>query len=138
MSDFYGSDFIYDKLLNDASVTSLVGTWEGDDTNTYPSIHNALLIPESDESRETINFYRSGNYDASLEYFQVEYSVDCRGKAEYNSFEIAMAVVASLNRVNATLGGVDYFGVCTVLPTIRPIDQSDVYNTPVLFRLRRK
>lgn len=138
MSDYLGSDYIFTTLVNDSNLTGKLGTWDDSTDTSHPSVHNARMVPEIDSSTNTLNFYRSGTYSAGNEYFQIEYSLDCRSKTEYNSLDIANSAVSALNRVHGSQDLMDYFGVCEILPTIPPADDADVYNTPVLFRLRRR
>lgn len=128
MSEYLGSDYLYSALSSASDVTDLVST----------NIFNARLIPEGTESFDTINFYQVTNYDASLNYFELTYSVDCRSKFYPKSQEIALAVVDALNRESAIVNGYAYYGVCDILAVIPPIDSTDAYNTPVEVRLRRR
>jgi hypothetical protein len=138
MSEFLGSDYIFNTLVNDAPLVALLGTWTDSSSVSHPSVHNGRMVPEIDASTETVNFYRTGSFVGGNEYFQVDYSLDCRAKSEYNSLAIALTAVVALNRVYGSFGSMDYFGVCDILPTIPPADDADVYNTPVTFRLKRR
>lgn len=133
----YGGDYIYSILSNDTNVTDLVGTFTAGET-TYPAIYNARLIPQTDDNTETINFYRSSNFNAALNYFETTWSIDCRAKSEYEAYEIADAVKDALNRKSAEAGGYKYFGTISILQAIPPADDADVYNVPVEINLRRK
>lgn len=126
--EYYGGDYIYTVLTNEAAVTDIVDT----------SIYTARLVPETDDSSETINYYRTGNLDRSLNYFDILWSINCRGSTEKLSNQIAEAVGDALNRNFDTVSGKQYYSVVSVLPTIPPIDNADVYNTPVEINLRRK
>lgn len=119
---------IYTTLSNDSAVTAIVST----------NIVNARLIPETITSLKTINFYRTTPFNAALEYFDLTWSIDCRSDVESQSLEIADAVKDALNRENITVGGKDYYAVVSILATIPPVNTSDVYNTPVQVRLRRR
>ncbi|MDA3939821.1 MAG: hypothetical protein PF693_10990 [Spirochaetia bacterium] len=124
----YGGDYIYSVLSNDSAVTALIGT----------ALHNARMIPETETGTDTINFYRLGTFDGTLEYFELDWSIDCRSESEYTAESIATAVTEALNRVDTTVGGKIYFGTITVLPIIPPADVADVYNVPVNLTVRRK
>ncbi len=126
--DYLGGDYIYSTLSGDSDITAEVGT----------SIYNARMIPQTDDSAETINFYQAGTLNMTDEYFQLTWSIDCRAATDYTSQKIAGLVTTALNRVNTTVGGKDYFGTISILPTIPPADESDVYNTPVEIIVRRR
>lgn len=127
MSEFYGGDYIYSIISSNTDITDIVGD----------SIYNARLVPSTDTSMETINFYRTSATDNSLNYLQAEWSIDCRSSSQTTAFNIALAVVDSLNRVYNTTGGQEYFGVTSLLPTIPPITDQDVFNVPVQLLVRR-
>lgn len=127
MSDTLGGDFIYTTLAGDAGVTALT-----------TALYNARMIPDTETSRETINFYPVGNYDARLEYFTIPWSIDCRASTTIGSIAIAVAVRDAINRVTASVGGYVYHGVIQIGGVIPPADEADVYNTPVTITVRRK
>ena len=124
-----GGDYIYTTLSADAGVTALVGTTH---------IHNARMVPETDTSKDTINFYQVTPWNVAQEYFDITWSIDCRSEIQSTSEATARAVSDALNRESATVGGKDYYGVAEIFPAIPPADQADVYNTPVQIRLRRR
>ena len=128
MAEYFGSDFIYGELTGNSEITDIVGT----------AIYSARLIPESENSLKTINFYTIGNFDGALEYFEREWSIDCRSNNEQESKNIAFLVYENLNRYHATVSGKAYFSVCSILSTIEPLNDSDVYNTPVSMLLKRR
>ncbi len=126
----YGGEYIKRVLNNSTPVTDLVA---------IGNIYNARKVDPTATVDETINFYRLGNFDATLEYFQVDWSIDCRAKNPYIAENIATAVTTALNRVDNTI--VDsklYFGTVNILPIIPPMDEADVYNVPVNLTVRRK
>ena len=129
MADTLGGDFINTILTGDAGVTALVAA---------SAIYNARMVPETEESQITINFYPAGTYDARLEYFSVPWSIDCRAVTDGDSRDLAVAVRDAINRVKSVVGGFTYFGTVQLGGTIPPADQSDVYNTPVTLLVRRK
>ena len=138
MAENYGGDYFYDVLTNDSNVTSKVGTWTDSTDTLHPSIHMSRLVPQIDGSDNTINFYRTGNVNSADNFFQTEWSVDCRAKEEYTALDIATAVRDAINRNFASVGGKRYFSTVAILPAIEPADDADVYNVPVTVTLRRK
>ena len=127
MADTLGGDFIYSVLSTDAGVTDIT-----------TDIYNARMVPETVSNLTTINFYLSGAYDASLEYFYAVWSIDCRSDLGYNSLGLAVAVRDAINRVTSVVGGYVYHGVIEIGGTIPPADAADVYNTPVSLTVRRR
>lgn len=127
MADTLGGDFIYSVLSNDTGVTAIT-------TNIF----NSRMVPETIADTTTINFYMSGVYDAALEYFSAQWSIDCRAELGHDSMELAIAVRDAINRETSTVGGYMYHGVIQIGGTIPPADQADVYNTPVTLTVRRK
>lgn len=123
----YGGDYIYTILSTDPDVTAIT-----------TAIYNARLIPQTEDSTETINFYRSAPFNAALNYFDAVWSIDCRAKSEYEAYDLADKVKDALNRKSATVGSYIYFGTISILPAIPPADDADVYNVPVEISLRRK
>jgi hypothetical protein len=96
------------------------------------------MVPMDRTERKTINMYRLDPYDASLEYFQSKWSIDCRGDTETDSHAIADAVTTALNRVHTLTTGIMYFGTVSILSTIPPANDTDQYNTSVQILIRRK
>lgn len=123
----YGGDYIYTILSNDTAVTAIT-----------TAIYNARMVPATEESTETINFYRSAPFDAAMTYFDTVWSIDCRAKSEYTAYDLADTVKDALNRKSSAVGGYIYFGTISILPAIPPADDADVYNVPVEINLRRK
>ena len=124
--DRWGGDYIYNVLYNDTVVAALT-----------TAIYEARMVPITESSYDTINYYVAGTVDYTLPRLFCEWSIDCRSKSEYTSKEIAQAAIAALNRENASFGGYKYYGTCRALPTIPPIDAQDCFNTPVTFTMRR-
>ncbi|MFO8172923.1 MAG: hypothetical protein R6T96_01475 [Longimicrobiales bacterium] len=134
----YGGEYIYDVLSNDSAVTDIVGTFTDDAGDTWPNIFGSRKVPQDKTSRETINYYISSNFNAALNYFDINFSIDCRAKSEYEAYDLADAVNDALNRKSAAAGGYIYFGTISILLAIPPADDADVYNVPVEINLRRK
>jgi hypothetical protein len=128
MSELYGGDYIYEVLSNDSDIIDLVST----------SIYNARVIPSDETSYDTINFYPSGTFNAALDFFTIQWSIDCRSKDDFKAYNIASAVVGALNRLTGDIGGYKYFGTCEILPIIPPANEQDVFNVPVQILLRRR
>lgn len=126
--DYKGGEYIYDVLSNESDVTDIVGS----------SVYNARMTPKADTSAETINYYQSGTYAAADEVFQLTWSINCRAGTGYKSQELAHHVTEALNRVSTSVGGYRYFGTISILPTIPPADETDVFNTPVEIIVRRR
>ena len=124
--DYNDGTALYQKLINDSTITALT-----------TAIYRARIIPESESSLETVNIYPT-SFNGGLEYFQRDWSVDCRSENEYTSQSISTAVYNVFNRANFTYDGKTYYTVVSVLGTIPPIDDTDVYNTPVTVSLRRR
>lgn len=124
----YGGDYIYSTLSSSTPVIDYIGT----------SLYNGTVVDSNDTSLRTINFYRVGGFDGGQEWFRQEWSIDCRAETERVSREIATAVFDELNRKSGTVGGFAYFGVASVGQTLPPLNQQDVFNTPVTLILRRR
>lgn len=128
MSERYGADYIHSTLSNAAAVTAIVSA----------SIYEGLKVPSTDSSTETINFYRTGPFNGGLEYFESRYSIDCRASDYLTSRNLASEAFTALNRDLDTVNSKRYFAVCSILATIPPVNETDVYNTPVEAYIRRK
>lgn len=127
MSETLGGDFVYQVLSADSSVTAMT-----------TAIYNARMVPETEASLTTINAYHTGTFDARLNYFQTEWSVDCRAADGHDSMELALKASDALNRRFKTIGSKQYFGAVQVGQTVPPRDETDVYNTPLSVTIRRK
>lgn len=127
MSDTLGGDFLATVLAADAGVSALTA-----------AVYNARMVPEEEPARTTVNFYPFGTYDARLEYFSLEWNVDCRAPTSAGSLELAVAVRDAVNRITSAVGGYVYHGVVQIGGPIPPADEADVYNTPVTVTIRRR
>ena len=116
----FNSDKIYDAL-NQSSITDLLDT-----VSDIKGLFDSRAIPDFFTSDKTINFYLL-NFDGSTEFQQYTYSVNCRAKTDGESLAIAQAVFNALNRADFT----DYHTNCIIQTTLPPIDDNDVFNTPV-------
>lgn len=128
MAERYGGDMIYTAIAAESAIIAIVGG----------SIYEDLIIPSTDKSNDTINYYKPGGYGGRDEYFESRWSVDCRRDTYIGSRDLATLVFETLNREFTTVNGKYYFAVCDILSTIPPRDKTDVYNTPVSVYLRRK
>lgn len=128
MPDYLGGDYLYSVLNADSEIDALVGE----------NIFNGLLVPQTVTSLETINFYRISPTRGGESFFDSTWSIDCRSSTEPGSQAIAEAVQTVLNREDIAVGDYTFFGVADIGQTIPPRDETDVYNTPVSIRIRRK
>ena len=124
----FGSNILYDAL-NVISITDLLDT-----VNSTKGLFDGRLIPEWFTEDKTINFYSISPFDGSLEYQKYIYSVNCRAKTDGESRTIAQAVFNQVNRADFT----DYHTNCSVLVTIPPRDDTDVFNTPVSVTIKTR
>ena len=125
---------IYDTTLNVAlratNITDLLSSVGG-----VKCVYNSSVLPTSvTTGLETINFYLTTPFNGALEYTDVDYTVNCRSDNEYTSRQIAQAVYTELNRSTYT----DCFMIANILSTIKPADETDNYNTPVLVNIKGK
>ena len=128
MPEDYGRLFLSEQLNDISDLSTIVGT----------SIYDAAIVPSTDKSKETVNYYPSGVYNAAVTLFQREWSVDCRHPDQTISINMGVLIVEKLNRIQAQSGSFTYSAVCRVLNTIDTVDIDGVYNTPVQVTLRRR
>lgn len=117
----FGSDQLYDAL-NISAITDLL-----DGFLTGKGLFSDNLIPQSFSGTESINFYMVSPYNGGLNYNDYSYSINCRSNTYSGSRAIAEAVKTGINRVSYST----YYIVLSVLSTIPPQDETDVYNTPI-------
>jgi len=129
MAEYYGGDYLYSVLSTDSGVTAITSA---------DNIFNDTMVPETNTADNTINLYLVENFNAALEYFQSQWSVDCRAKKGYTALNLATAVVAAVNRVSSAVGGFTYFATAEILPVINPAYDADKFNCPVQVRVRRR
>lgn len=127
MADFKDMEMLNTLFNATTAITDIVGT----------SIYNRTLVPKSDVSQKTINFY-GGELSGGLEYYQRTATVNCRNNSEKELKTLVLAVSAVLNRELNDYDGNRYFAIVDILPTIPPIDDADVYNKPLNILLRRR
>jgi hypothetical protein len=126
----YGSSEIY-TLLNVSAITTLLDSYVIGETS-YAALFYDVLLPADFTGFKSINFYRTAAYAAAGEVQQFLYTINCRARTHAESVQIAYAVIAEINRVSFSSG----FSICSLLPTLGPQDDTDVYNTPVEITLK--
>lgn len=129
MPEYFGGDYIRGTLAADAPLKLLVAA---------TAIVNARLIPPTITATTTINFYRISPVRGGAPVLEVEWSVDCRSSVQATSENMAQRVKEVLNREHITYGGGRYYAIADILPTLPPVDETDVYNTPVSLTVRRR
>lgn len=77
---------------------------------------------------KTCLVYQVAPIDDSIEYFQGQFTVNCRAPKEVDAVTLAGYVVAALNRKTSVDGA---FFTCSTEPVIQPADTTDNYNAPV-------
>ena len=127
MSETFGGDYIYTMLSDSSAVT---------DKTT--AIYNARMIPRTETNMTTINFYRIGVFNAAQEFFQTDWSVDCRAASDHDAIDLASAVKDALNRKDAAVSSYEYYTTVQIGQVIPPANEADVYNVPVTVTVRRK
>ena len=124
----FGRNRMY-EALNIAPITSLLSTYGGE-----AAIFGGTRIPESFKDDYVINYYNAGGYNAAAAYNEYTFTVNCRAPTDYESVEIAYAVINNLNETAVTDGRL----YCSLLATIPPFDKTDLYNTPVTVIMKSK
>jgi len=106
--------------------------------NTYTAGKIAIgtVEPESwAHSDKTCLIYQVSPEDHTLEYYQCQFTVNCRSPTEIESSVLAGYVVSAINRKSSISGG---FMTCSTAPVIEPLDSTDNYNTPVTVIVKGK
>lgn len=119
--------------LNVASITDYLDTYsEGlGGKALFPS----AIIPEAFKKTEVVNFYMTSPYDPRIGYQEYGYTVACRSRLEHTSRLIAKAVKDEINEKQIESGT---FYVSGILQTVPPLDETDIYNTPVTVILKSR
>jgi len=117
----FGSDHLF-TILNVSAVTNLLDT-----VGSVKGLFNSRSIPEFFTGFKTVNFYLSSPYNGSVEWEEYRYSINCRAKTDGESRAIAVQVFNLVNRADFTDGHTN----CSVLGTLPPADDTDVFNTPI-------
>ncbi len=112
--------------LSSTAITGLLSTYL-----TSPAIFNGT-VPQDFTDMNFINFYFISLPDK--ENHIMKYSVDCRGESYAEANTIANAVYTALNRVSFS----NFFTSCDIGQTLPPMDNTDVYNTPVSVNLFKR
>jgi len=115
-----------------AALQASVITDELDDYGVVPALFKDTIQP-SDFTGSGINYYMTGNYDATIEYDDYDFIVNCRASTFAKSISLANVVITELNRKHYS----GYFTTCSALPTISPADTTDNYNTIVQVNLKK-
>ena len=124
----FGRDRLY-NALNISNISDLLSTYGGE-----PAIFGGTIIPGSFTGDYVINFYHNGGYNAAAAYNEYTFTVNCRAPTDYESVQIAKAVIDNLNETAVTDGRI----YCSLLATIPPFDETDLYNTPVTVIMKSK
>jgi hypothetical protein len=105
-----------------------------DDYGETKALFNSTVIPDDFTGDEVVNYYDSGTYNVALEYGDYIYTINCRSKTESGSKAIASEIISLLNRVFYNY----IYVTISKLATIKPIDETDIYNTPLLVQILDK
>lgn len=84
---------------------------------------------------KTCLVYQVAPIDDSIEYYQGQFTVNCRAPKEGDASTLAGYVVAALNRKTSVNGA---FFTCSTDPVIQPADQTDNFNVPVTVIVKGK
>lgn len=128
----FGADLIY-TALNVSAITDLLDSYIMDSI-TYKALFNDVIIPSYFTGKKSINYYLISPVIGAANIEEYEYSINCRAETFKESLTMAYTVHTALNRIH----GVDSFKISTVLKTIPPIDETDVYNTPLTINLLKR
>ena len=127
----FGSQKIQ-ELLDVSAITTLLDTFVIGSTS-YPMIARGHLVPDAwGPQASTINYYTTSSIAGGIEYGAFSYTVNCRAATELRSQEIAQAIYTALNRDVQGSYGV----VCSIMPSIPPMDETDNFNTIIEVTLR--
>lgn len=112
-------------LINDSSITSLVGTYLNN-----PAIHFGN-IPEKDESDTLINYYTVGVFRSNANYEPITVVVNCRSKYMGTVYDLAEKVFDATNL--CTTNGT--YMIASIGSLIYPQNESDDFNIPITIQL---
>ena len=134
------SDDIRTALLNDGSITALLGLW-----NSAPSIHTRRPIPENAEYPAVIVLSRDVNDEDGLESSRpiadYDISVYGRQKQDYRSVESLGFFVRDLfhrKRFAITPSGVSVIEIVCRGPMIAPTDDASLTGRLVTLQVKLK
>jgi len=128
----FGSTDIYNALNVSAITTGLDNYVVGE--TTYKALFDAVILPQDFTGQKSINFYMLTPRNFGLDYEIYRYIVNCRAATYNESRTIAQNVLNEINRESYT----DYYIVCSLVPTIKPVDDTDNYNTPIEIILKKR
>lgn len=124
----FGTTEIY-TALNVSAITNLLDTYK-----TGKALFSDLIAPSDFTGDDYINFYMVSPFNGAREVKEYTYSVNCRSNTYKKSLTMAYTVLNELNRAY----GSDSYMTVTVLQTLPPADETDVYNTPVNIKLKTR
>jgi len=128
----YGSADLFTALNVSAITDGLDNYVVGE--NTYKALFGSNVLPSDFTGNKSINFYMSMPFNAALDYEQYNYSANCRAGTYNESLTIAKSVIDEVNRKSYT----NYFITVLLLPTIKPLDDTDNYNTPLELTIQKR
>lgn len=114
------------EALDQVALTDLLGEFADG-----PALFMERAVPAECAAVPAVNVYRTSPIDHGSEVDQVSYSVNCRADSEGVAISVALAAAALLKRTSAAVGGYVYFFVPSLLPSLPPVDQTDLWNAPV-------
>lgn len=128
----FGADLIY-TALNVTAITDLLDSYVMNSVS-YKALFHDSIIPSYLTVKNSINYYLISPIIGGTEIEQYEYSINCRAETFNASLTMAYIVHTALNRIH----GVNSFKISSVLKTIPPVDETDVYNTPLTINLKKR
>lgn len=124
----FGLEEMY-TALNVTEITDLLDIY-----GTGKALFPDLIVPNDFQLKKSINYYSIAPINGAAAIEQYQYSINCRAETMQESLTIAYTVNQQLNRAH----GVDSFKICSVLQTIPPGDETDLYNTPITITLKKR
>jgi len=117
-------------ILDKASINALLSNYDSRKT-----IYEDVLIPKDvPATYTTINYYVSGTVDEGVDFYQAEWSINCRAESYSKSNILAQTVSNEINRIS----GDGFSSTVIFFPTISPADDTDNYNTPLQVTLKTR
>ena len=126
----YTDTILYNILINDSTLVSLLDSY-----GTDPAIFYDVIIPEDMSGFKTINYYLVEPIDVSAVLIREVYILNCRADSKTSADAIAKQTAELLNRKTLDI---NTFSTSKILTTIPPIDNTDVYNTPVEITIKQR
>jgi HK97 gp10 family phage protein len=119
------SSKVFTTLYSDLTLRTLVDSFN---TTDYAMFHD-MVVPEGFTGAKTLLVYSYGDFSPNVEYGNERIAINCRGLSIGDAEAIKDRAVSVLNR--HALSSNDFFGTVTVLPPVRPQDETDSYNYPI-------